>query len=60
MAVDRGPELAQEPLCRGAARHPGRRLARTGALEDVAHVGEPELLRANQVGVARPREVHLG
>ena len=43
-----------------AAGDARRGLASAGALEDVAHVGEAVLLGADEVGVARPRQVHLG
>ncbi len=59
MAADLDAQGAQELLgerSRGDAR---RGLARARALQDVAHVGEPELLEARQVGVARPRQVRL-
>src|SRR4051794_22871559 len=33
-------------------------MTRTRALESVAHVGEPELERAGEIGVTRPRQSH--
>ncbi len=53
-------ERAQERLAQRAARDARRRLARRRALEDVAHVRLLVLLRADEVGVARARQVHLG
>ena len=53
-------ERGQEALGERAARHARGRLARAGALEHVAHVGEAELLDAGKVGVSGPRQVHLG
>ena len=57
---DLDAERAQELLGDGAAGDARGGLAGAGALEDVAHVAEPVLLRADQVGVAGPRQVHLG
>jgi hypothetical protein len=57
---DLDAEGPQEGLGQGATRHPGRRLARAGALEDVAHVGVAVLLAPGQVGVAGAREMDLG
>ena len=53
-------ERGQEALGQRPAGHARGRLARAGALEHVAHVGEAELLHAREVGVTGPREVHLG
>ena len=39
---------------------PCGRLARRGALEDVAHVGDPVLLDAGEVGMAGARQMDLG
>ena len=53
-------ERAQERLAQRPAGHARGRLARGGALEDVAHVGLLVLLGAHEVGVAGARQVHLG
>ena len=59
MAVNARPEGAQELLRQRSGRHPGRRLASAGALEDVANVGLAELEQPGQVGVAWARRVDL-
>src|SRR3954470_1164301 len=56
LAADR----AQERLAEPAARDTRGGLARARALEDVAHVGRAVLPRADEVGVAGARQVHLG
>ena len=56
----RTPSAAEEALGERAAGHARGGLARARALEHVADVGEAELLDAGEVGVAGPREVHLG
>ena len=48
MAVDGNAERAQERLREAARRHARRGLPRAGALEDVAHVGVPELEHARR------------
>ena len=53
----RGP---QKRLGDRAAGHPRRGLAGAGALEDVADVGQPVLLDADEIGVPGTRQVHLG
>ena len=53
-------QRAQERLGQRAAGDPRGGLARRGALEHVADIGEAELLHAREVGVAGAREVHLG
>ncbi len=53
-------ERAQERLAQRAAGDARGRLARGGPLEDVAHVCLLVLLRADEVGVAGARQVHLG
>ena len=57
--VDLDAERAQERLAERPAGDARGGLAGGGALEDVAHVGLLVLLRADQVGVAGPRQVHL-
>ena len=49
------PQSAQEQLADGAGRDPRRRLARRGALEDVAQVARAELHPAREVRVPRAR-----
>ena len=56
---DLDAERAQERLGDRAAGDARRGLARAGALEDVADVGEAELLDPGEVGVARARQVDL-
>ena len=53
-------ERPQELLGDRAAGHPRRGLAGARALEDVADVGEPVLLGADEVRMAGARQVHLG
>ncbi len=53
-------ERAQERLRQRAAGDARRGLARGGPLEDVAHVALLVLPGADEVGVAGPRQVHLG
>ena len=57
---DLDAQRAQERLGQRAAGHARGGLARRGALEHVAHVGEPELLHAGEVRMPGPRQVHLG
>ena len=59
MAVDADVERRQELLGQRPRRDPGRGLARARALEDVAHVAMAVLERADEVGVAGPRQVRL-
>ena len=58
--MDAHAERAQELLGDRAAGHAGRGLAGAGALEHVANVGQPVLLRSDQVRVPGPRQVDLG
>jgi hypothetical protein len=51
-------EFAQQRLGHGAHRHPRRRFAGAGALQNVARVVEIVLDGARQIGVARPRTRH--
>ena len=60
MRDDLDAEGAQERLGQRAAGDARGGLARAGALEHVAHVGEAELPDAGEVGVAGARQVHLG
>ena len=57
--ADLDAQRAQERLRQRAHGHPRGGLARAGALEHVAHVGEAVLLDAGQVGVPGARQVHL-
>ena len=58
--ADLDADRAQERPRQRAAGDARRRLAGAGALEHVAHVGEVVLLRADEVGVAGPRQMDLG
>src|SRR5581483_10835049 len=55
---DLDPDLPQQRLRDGAGRDEDRGVPRGRALERVPDVGEPVLLRAREVGVARPRQGH--
>ena len=57
--MDLDAERAQERLGERAGGDAGGGLARAGALEHVADVGEAVLLDAGEVGVAGPRQVDL-
>ena len=52
-------QRAQVDLGQRPGAHPRRGLARAGALEHVANVGEAELLDPGQVGVTGARQMHL-
>ena len=58
--ADLDAERAQEGLGQRAAGHARGGLARAGALEHVAHVGQAVLPGADEVGVAGARQVDLG
>ena len=51
----RDPDPRQQGFSAGTRRNPRRRLARRGALEDVASVVEAVLLHAGEVRVTRTR-----
>ena len=59
MAPDLDPELLEQPAGEGARRDARRRLARAGALEDVAGVVAVVLEDADEVGVPGPGAGHL-
>ncbi len=58
--ADLDAERRQERAAQRAAGDARRRLARAGALEHVAHVGEVVLPDAHEIRMAGPRQVHLG
>src|SRR5918995_2005908 len=59
VAVDAHPEGRQEPLGERARGNPRGGLARAGALQHVAHVGEAVLVQAGKVGVPRTGQMGL-
>ena len=59
MAVNLDPERGEEAAGDRAGGDPGRGLAGAGPLEHVADVGVAVFLGADEVGVARARQVHL-